>query len=90
MVSAENVFQMKKNNLRKNNSKTSIHTYILDMIFQIGIGVLLFLSFLDILFAFVWHPSGMKMYWVDYSNGIIKHMTFVSKIRSNLANSNYF
>ncbi|XP_065206736.1 multidrug resistance-associated protein 1-like [Planococcus citri] len=43
----------------------------------VGIGILLLITFLDAGYAFSWHPSYMKMYAVDYSNAIIRHLNFI-------------
>ncbi|XKL66877.1 hypothetical protein PGB90_010297 [Kerria lacca] len=39
--------------------------------------VLVFLTFLDIGYAYMWHPADLIMHGVDYFTGIIKHTAFV-------------
>jgi hypothetical protein len=50
-------------------------------IFQAGLGILLFVTISDTLFAICLHSLDMKMYAVDYSTGMIKFITFVSQIK---------
>lgn len=67
--------------LRSTITWFSFYIYLLHHRFiflQIGIVILLILTFFDITYAYVWHPSNLTMYAVDYSTGIIKHVAFVS------------